>query len=99
MTDDAKIIIRAQYHLDKTRQETYASAFSDHIWSKSDQFIFVSICTKITNLVKFPQAVCNTWCLQTLAMHAETDTCPTQTYNAPVMFCNLISSLTMQSCP
>jgi len=40
----------------------------DLLTSKSNEFIFVSSCTEVVNLVKFPHAVCKISCQQTFSI-------------------------------
>jgi len=41
--------------------------------SKSNQFTFISSCTKVVNLVKFPQLVHKIFCWQSFGTHAWTN--------------------------
>ena len=42
--------------------------------SNSNQFVYVSRCTNVVNLVKFPQAVYKIWCQQTYSGHTHRQT-------------------------
>ena len=45
----------------------------DLLTSKSNHFISVPNCTKVVNLVKFPQAVCKISCYETFSIRSRTD--------------------------